>query len=228
MAKEDNIDARERLLAAGLKIFAEKGYSGSTFRDICDEAGSNIAAINYYFSDKASFYNAVQEYSRSKRRDRMERCWEVAETDPWSALRMHIEFLLDMCYDDVMFQVHWFNLRELIDIDNLPETNITPEIEQRRKCYEKHMTKLLTDLLGDAATPRNMSLLRYSYYSLCQFLPIHKQLETKFNKGTGVFNVANINRDEMVVFIFDAVKRTVEAMQEDFCKNGQQLENQKK
>ncbi len=51
----DNTEARI-LLAAG-EIFAEKGYDAATVRDICKRAEvNNLAAVNYYFGDKAKLY----------------------------------------------------------------------------------------------------------------------------------------------------------------------------
>ena len=215
---KDNIDPRERLLASGLKIFAEKGYSGSTMRDICEDAGSNIASINYYYSDKASFYNAVREYARGKHRERMQRCWEVLDQDPWQALRIHIEVLLDMTYNETMFQVNWFNLRSIIEMDVVPPHQETPETEAGRKHYEERMRRMMSSLLGEATTPHNISLLRYTYYSLCQFLPIHRQIEQKCIKGKGAFNVSLTDKSEMAEFIFDAVRRTVESIKEKTIK----------
>lgn len=55
----DNPGARNRLVQAALRLFAEKGYEAATTRDICDAAGANISAIRYYFGDKAGLYRAA-------------------------------------------------------------------------------------------------------------------------------------------------------------------------
>jgi len=48
--------ARDRILQAAGAIFADKGFRGSTVREICDVAEVNIASVNYYFGDKKSLY----------------------------------------------------------------------------------------------------------------------------------------------------------------------------
>lgn len=53
---------RERLLAAGSDVFAEKGFRGATVREIVRRAGSgNSAAIHYHFGGKEGLYSEVLE-----------------------------------------------------------------------------------------------------------------------------------------------------------------------
>lgn len=49
-------DTPQRLLAAAGPVFAARGFEGATVRDICQRAGANLAAINYYFRDKERLY----------------------------------------------------------------------------------------------------------------------------------------------------------------------------
>lgn len=52
-------DARARLLQAGLRLFAQQGYSKTSTRELAEAASVNVASISYYFGDKAGLYRAV-------------------------------------------------------------------------------------------------------------------------------------------------------------------------
>lgn len=50
---------REALLQVALKCFAEKGFHGTSMRDIAHRADASIAAIYYYFPSKADILRHV-------------------------------------------------------------------------------------------------------------------------------------------------------------------------
>ena len=50
---------RTRLLMAALKLFSEQGYAKTSIRAIAAEAQANVAAVSYYFGDKAALYAAL-------------------------------------------------------------------------------------------------------------------------------------------------------------------------
>jgi AcrR family transcriptional regulator len=51
--------ARERILAAALEVFAERGFDGARTRDIAQRAGANLGLIKYYFNDKERLWKAA-------------------------------------------------------------------------------------------------------------------------------------------------------------------------
>jgi AcrR family transcriptional regulator len=57
-----NSKTRHAIMEAAGKIFSEEGYPEATVRDICRQAGANIAAINYHFGDKKGLYLAVLKH----------------------------------------------------------------------------------------------------------------------------------------------------------------------
>ena len=52
-------DARQRLIDAGIEIFAENGFNGTTTRMLADKANVNLSAIPYYFRGKEGLYHAT-------------------------------------------------------------------------------------------------------------------------------------------------------------------------
>jgi AcrR family transcriptional regulator len=56
--RSDGEQSRERLLLAAMRLFASQGFSKTSTREISQAAGANVAAISYYFGDKAGLYQA--------------------------------------------------------------------------------------------------------------------------------------------------------------------------
>ena len=57
--RSDGAQAREHLLECALRLFSSKGFAKTSTREIALAAGANLAAISYYFGDKAGLYRAV-------------------------------------------------------------------------------------------------------------------------------------------------------------------------
>jgi AcrR family transcriptional regulator len=52
---------RERLLVAAIKLFASKGYSGTSVREIVEAAGLTKPALYYYFHSKEGVFRAMMQ-----------------------------------------------------------------------------------------------------------------------------------------------------------------------
>ncbi|GAB4058142.1 TetR/AcrR family transcriptional regulator [Catellatospora paridis] len=56
--RRDAAGTRQLLLDAARRRFAAHGYTGTTVRDIADEAGVNVALISRYFTSKEGLFEA--------------------------------------------------------------------------------------------------------------------------------------------------------------------------
>ena len=56
---EERSDSRDLIVRAALRCFAEKGYDGSSTRDIATQAGVNQGLIPYYFGSKLKLWQAA-------------------------------------------------------------------------------------------------------------------------------------------------------------------------
>ncbi len=68
---EKRADKTQRIVAAGLKLFAERGFHGTSIPDICKEAGVAAGTIYRYFDSKEALVNAVFRASKTRLRDRL-------------------------------------------------------------------------------------------------------------------------------------------------------------
>ncbi|MDD2245582.1 MAG: TetR/AcrR family transcriptional regulator [Proteiniphilum sp.] len=49
----------QKIIRAADKIFTQKGYAATRTRDIAEEAGANLALLNYYFGSKEKLFKYV-------------------------------------------------------------------------------------------------------------------------------------------------------------------------
>ena len=54
-----DVETRERLIDASARLFAERGFSKVTVREICRRARANVAAVNYHFGGKQGLYDEI-------------------------------------------------------------------------------------------------------------------------------------------------------------------------
>lgn len=59
MPTDQSSDTRRALLEAATTLFAAHGFDGVSLRAITDQAGANIAAVNYHFGSKDGLIAAV-------------------------------------------------------------------------------------------------------------------------------------------------------------------------
>lgn len=94
-------DTKDRLLEAGIEIFAERGFADASIRQICARANANAAAVNYHFGGKAPFYAEVLAtcHIRAAERRPMPRLDDDPD-HPEAVLRAWIRWFLELLMVD--------------------------------------------------------------------------------------------------------------------------------
>jgi len=88
-------DVKVVILQAAKKLFALKGFEGTTVRQICDEAGVSLALVSYHFGGKENVFYALFEPLRHYFANMH---YELA--DPIADLRGFIEKFVDYRYEE--------------------------------------------------------------------------------------------------------------------------------
>ena len=65
-------DKKEHIINNAIELFAEKGFEGSSIRDLAAKADVNVAMVNYYFGSKDKLFEAMVEYKASYMKERLE------------------------------------------------------------------------------------------------------------------------------------------------------------
>ncbi|WP_428229539.1 TetR/AcrR family transcriptional regulator [Flavobacterium sp.] len=65
-AKSKDASTEEKIKEAARTVFTQKGYSATRTRDIAEEAGINLALLNYYFRSKEKLFELVMAEKVSK------------------------------------------------------------------------------------------------------------------------------------------------------------------
>ena len=61
MDEKEPLEAKDKLLAVGEKLFAQKGLAGVSIRELSQEAGTNSALVSYHFGGKEGLYASILE-----------------------------------------------------------------------------------------------------------------------------------------------------------------------
>jgi AcrR family transcriptional regulator len=85
--KDSDQSTRQRLLEAAGQVFATKGFEAGTAKEICLVAGTNTAAVNYYFGGINNLYMAVVIEARRRLINHEEMMAILSsKADAWSKL----------------------------------------------------------------------------------------------------------------------------------------------
>lgn len=113
---------QDRLLDAAEELFCEKGFDGTSVRDLAAKAGCNIASVNYYFGGKDKLYVEVWRrhllYMRDTRIASVERvmCESGGKPTLEDLLRSYAEaFLEPLVEPDRALRFIRLMAREMVD-----------------------------------------------------------------------------------------------------------------
>ncbi len=105
---------REKILAAAAQLFADKGYSAVSMRDIATAVGVTQANLYYYFKDKEALIRSVLEYAFTGK-DRALVAAAAGDAALEQRLEQAIAWFLTLLFEDAVLAKLFF--RELMTDD---------------------------------------------------------------------------------------------------------------
>lgn len=89
-----------QIMEAAEMLFAEKGFNGTSVRDIAEKAGVNLAMISYYFGSKDKLFEALFKYRAEATKVKIE---TIIGRSDLSALEK-VNLLIDSYIEKIMGQ----------------------------------------------------------------------------------------------------------------------------
>lgn len=179
MAKrEDGKETRGKLLNAACEVFAQKGYREAKVADICKRAGANVAAVNYYFGDKASLYKEAWYHA-------LENIEESTFSEPTAAsprdrLRKYIQTLMQhFAAEGNLGRFSRLYLRELVNPSGLIQDAWRDMIEPRRRALHS----MIRQIAGPDVEELSVLFCELSIVNQCRALVTIKDSDLNYMLG---------------------------------------------
>jgi TetR/AcrR family transcriptional regulator, regulator of cefoperazone and chloramphenicol sensitivity len=169
--------ARERLLLAALRLFADQGFARTSTREIAQAAGANVAAIRYYFGDKEGLYRAAYTEPMHRARNDLS-VYEQPGLDMHAALGLFIGSFLEPMKlgDELLDQSMRLRYREMLE----PSALWQEEVEQGIRPAHQALVRLLCRHLGLRCEDDEVHRLAFAIVALPMHLYVCRDLVERF------------------------------------------------
>jgi len=128
-------DKQIQIIETAEKLFADKGFSGTSVRDIAEEADVNLAMISYYFGSKEKLLEALFTHRMDGTTARLEGMIENKELAPLEKVNMMIDFFIEKFHSQTCF--HKIMMREQV----ASHRATTSELIQQLKKHNQQLVK---------------------------------------------------------------------------------------
>lgn len=187
--RSDGEQSRERLMHAALQLFAHQGYAKTSTREIAEAAGTNLAAISYYFGDKAGLYRAVFFEMQGKPEDEIAR-YDGAGLTLREALRgLFTGFVEPLREGDVARLCMKLHAREILEPTGLWQDEIQQGIRPMHEALAKVLCRHLGLRQPDAEVRRLALCLAGMGVHLHVCTDVIDVMEPALNRGPKAFDL---------------------------------------
>jgi AcrR family transcriptional regulator len=179
--RKDGQKTRARLLQAACKVFACKGFHQATVADICRQAGANVAAVSYYFGDKAGLYVAAWQRAFQTFSDQFPLTPpEDAATSAEAALRGQIRRLvLEFSRQDSSGEFARLYMLELARPSGLVDRTWHEMVNTHRQ----RLQGLIRAVLGPQAPEEDVLFCEMSIINQCRAFVTTRRSDLEFMMG---------------------------------------------
>jgi len=164
------VSSKEKILNEAIALFAQKGYTGLSMRQLAQKVGISVAAIYHHFPDKQSLYLEATRHAFSGKELVFAQVWE-ADCAPAEKLKKFILALITVITQDTDFCR--LMQREIMEADS-------ERMQLLVQGVFKNQFLLLLQLAEQLAPNRDAFLVATSIVGLVKIYVDHKPLNRHF------------------------------------------------
>lgn len=119
MTTTDYSEKQLQIIEAAEKLFANKGFNGTSVRDIAEAADVNLAMISYYFGSKEKLFESMFAYRSNFFKLQLESMLQNKELEPMEKMEQLIDQYItkltdQQCFHRIMVREQMMNNNEFI------------------------------------------------------------------------------------------------------------------
>jgi AcrR family transcriptional regulator len=148
MARPPNADGqrtRQAILDAALDLFAEKGYFGTSLRDVAGAVGVRESALYNYFASKESLFEALLAEQSADKSERLAAVLDNPVDNPRAALEQLTESILERFVMPRQQQLFRILMSDGMRLAREGRINLLERMGSSRPRLEAFMRRLIDD-----------------------------------------------------------------------------------
>ena len=211
--ENEHTKTRERILKIACEVFAKRGFRNTTVRDICQQAGVNVASVNYYFSSKEKLYEEVCKYACGISSEDSDQRFKLnSSANPEEQLKSFVQALLtNVLGKEPSSWRHMIMSREMVE----PTNALSIIIKEMIKPRFQQLYSIVRELLGKKASDETVRRCCFSITGQCLYYRFAQPVVMKLNPQQK-FDQASIEKlaDHITHFSLNALNQVASSKRE--------------
>jgi AcrR family transcriptional regulator len=163
---------REKILAAGLRLFSYKGLAATSIQDIASQAGISVGLMYHYYKSKEELFSELVETAIGLAADSTQARFETDQSPAEKIKGFSSEVIGDIAASDWMSQVYLLMIHYMLVVDS-PEK--ASEIRQKGFAPLENLKRMIIEgQQRDEVRPGDPMEMATLYFAAIQGLAISK------------------------------------------------------
>lgn len=169
-----------QIIEVAERLFSQKGFAGTSVRDIAQEADVNVSMISYYFGSKEKLIEALFQLRMTESSTRLETLVMTSELSALQKFNVFIDSVIDRLMGNQCF--HNIMLREQLSSERTPIiTEYIRGLKMRNLELIKRMIREGQEA-GEFRKDINVSLMTTTLYGTVNYAIASKDFYKKLNE----------------------------------------------